>query len=280
MGSSEVSSKIARAISALLSCRGTRAFLPQVSYRVIRRERAHPGAQRTGQLALRRLLHQPGLGRRVRHRRRTAGLESDDVFRGCTGQGRAHDDALPGPPYCRLPRSPSLRVLRRWCNPGWAQARSKPSAPPRRIKGYGEMQGLIDTVRAEVALVSPKARGFSHQPSPIGLPDHRWGRDGNPTGLGTSCFVTLCLHEMGTCHCVGDNWRTGGDCGHRVLRGPDSLVAKFHPGTSCHRWSLPQAGGGRCLDRCRGIRGCRVTGSSLPPRRRSPGARVGVRVDG
>ena len=39
-------------------------------------------------------------------RRRTVGLEPDDLFRRCTGQGRAQDHALPGPPRRRRPRPP------------------------------------------------------------------------------------------------------------------------------------------------------------------------------
>jgi hypothetical protein len=39
-------------------------------------------------------------------RRCTAGLEPDDVFRRCTGQVRAQDLALPGPPCRRRPRPP------------------------------------------------------------------------------------------------------------------------------------------------------------------------------
>ena len=42
-------------------------------------------------------------------RRRTAGLEPDDLFRRCAGQGRTQDDALPGPPRRRRPRPPWTR---------------------------------------------------------------------------------------------------------------------------------------------------------------------------
>ena len=43
---------------------------------------------RAGQRALRGLLRQSGLGGGLAHRRRTVGLEPDDLFRRCTGQGR------------------------------------------------------------------------------------------------------------------------------------------------------------------------------------------------
>ena len=69
-----------------------------------------PGARleglRTGQPALRRLLRQRDLGRGQPDRRRTVGLEPDDMFRRCTGQGRAQDRALPGPPRRRRPGPP------------------------------------------------------------------------------------------------------------------------------------------------------------------------------
>jgi hypothetical protein len=38
--------------------------------------------------------------------RHTVGLEPDELFRRCAGQGRAQDHALPGPAYRRRPRPP------------------------------------------------------------------------------------------------------------------------------------------------------------------------------
>ncbi len=69
-------------------------------------DRAHLEGLRTGQPALRGLLRQRGLAGAQLDRRRSAGLESDDMFRRCNGQGRAEDHALPGPPRRRRPRPP------------------------------------------------------------------------------------------------------------------------------------------------------------------------------
>ena len=74
---------------------------------------------RPRQPALRLLRAQRGVGGNLPHRRSTAGLEPDGLLRRCTGQGRAEDHALPGPPRGR--HSSSTRAedsSSAWTRPG------------------------------------------------------------------------------------------------------------------------------------------------------------------
>ena len=85
---------------------------------------------RSGQPALRLLRPQRGLGGDLPHRRRTAGLEPDGLLRGCPGQGRAEDHALPGPPR-RRPTSSTRGggSSCAWTRPGPGPANWPPPSP-------------------------------------------------------------------------------------------------------------------------------------------------------